>query len=459
MPTQKTISKVACFSGAGLHTGAEVKVELRPAPPRSGVVFVRADLAGEPRIQACPENSGNKPRCTSLVQGDAHVQTIEHLMAALSATGICNLEVHLNGPELPGMDGSALPFYETIKEAGIDDQGLAAMEIGVDEPIVLSNGDSSVAAFSNPRGLKVSYTLDYNSPLLGTQYLSMLIDEEVFAKEIAPARTFVLLEEVEQLQAAGLGKGANPSNTLVLGPDGIIDNSLRFDDEFVRHKILDLLGDLFLANASIRADIKAIKSGHSLNASLAGAFLDSLNKGGGVNVEKETAGKNGGPEVPADEAKCPEIRLPLNASDIEKILPHRYPFLMIDRVVELVPNRSATGLKCVSANEEFFQGHFPGNPVMPGVLIAEALAQLGGIVIKAGEGNEDISAYLLSLDNVKFRAVVVPGDQLVLKVETTRLRSRTAQVKGKAYVKDQLADLHLVAEADIRYALVPPNRK
>ena len=279
------------------------------------------------------------------------------------------------------------------------------------------------------------------------RYLSILIDEDVFAREIAPARTFVLLDEVERLQAAGLGKGANPSNTLVLGPDGIIDNELRFDDEFVRHKILDLLGDLFLANASIQADIKAIKSGHSLNADLASAFLRSHNQTNGNG--SATLSSGGGGVLAAGQDV---VSAPLSGSQIASILPHRYPFLLVDRVDELEPNVSATGVKSVTVNEEFFQRHFPGNPVMQGVLIVEALAQLRGVVIKAGEGNRDISAYLLSLDNVKFRKPVLPGDQIILKVSTDRLLSRSAQLLGKAYVQDQL-----VAEAEIRYALVNPQ--
>ena len=448
MPTQKTLSGTARLKGKGLHTGAEVQLELHPAEADSGIHFVRTDLPGRPAVQASTRYSGKKPRCTSLIRGEAEVQTIEHLMSALFATGVTNLEVHIDGPELPGMDGSALPFYEACKEAGVTQQDSEAVELGVAEPIFVSSGDSSVLAKSNPDGLRVSYTLDYDNPLLPTQHLSVSIDEDVYAREIAPARTFVLLEEVKKLQKAGLGKGADPSNTLVLGPDGIIDNSLRFEDEFVRHKILDLLGDLYLANAAIRADITAVKSGHSLNACLAEAFLQ-----GGTNP-----GSNGKAPAQAESpsngvaASQPENDPLLTVAEIAEILPHRYPFLLVDKIVNLSANKKAVGVKCVTVNEEFFQGHFPGNPVMPGVLIVEALAQVGGIILKAGEEHKNSSAYLLSLDKVKFRRPVVPGDQLLLKVDAVRIRSRSAHVKGQALVNDQV-----VAEADIRYALLPTS--
>lgn len=448
MPTQKTLSGIARLKGKGLHTGAEVKLELHPAQADSGITFVRTDLPGAPRVKAHPKNSGNKPRCTSLVRGEAQVQTIEHLMSALFATGVTNLDVHVDGPELPGVDGSALPFYESVKEAGTEQQSSAALEIEVEKPIFFSKGDSSVLAVSNPDGLRISYTLDYNTPILPTQYLSISINEEVYAREIAPARTFVLLEEVKELQKAGLGKGADPTNTLVLGPDGIIDNSLRFEDEFVRHKILDLIGDLYLANASICADINAIKSGHSLNASLAGAFLDNwVRNGTNTNTAATDNETNGTAENFAGE----ELSM-LGPAEIKKILPHRYPFLLVDRILSLVPNKSATGIKCITVNEAFFQGHFPGNPVMPGVLIVEALAQVGGIIFKAGKEHRYSSAYLLSLDKVKFRRPVVPGDQVVLEVKVARIRSNSGYVKGRALVDGQV-----VAEAQIRYALLPPG--
>lgn len=450
MPIQKTLSGIARLNGKGLHTGAEVNLELHPAQADSGIIFVRTDLPGAPRVLAHPKNSGNMPRCTSLVHGEARVQTIEHLMSALFATGITSLEVHVDGPELPGVDGSALPFYEALKETGTEELGSEALEIGVDQPIFFSSGDSSVLAVPKPDGLRVSYTLDYDTPLLPTQHLSVCINEEIYAREIAPARTFVLLEEVKKLQKAGLGKGADPSNTLVLGPDGIIDNSLRFEDEFVRHKILDLIGDLYLANAAIRADINAVRSGHSLNTSLAGAFLENSGRNG---TNSDYGSMNGqlkdlSTQIPGGVPSVMEVH------EIENVLPHRYPFLLVDRIVSLVPNQSATGIKCVTANEEFFQGHFPGNPVMPGVLIVEALAQVGGIIVKSDEEHLNSSAYLLSLDKVKFRRPVVPGDQIMLKVEAIRVRSNSAHVKGTALVEDQV-----VAEAEIRYALLPAGSK
>jgi UDP-3-O-[3-hydroxymyristoyl] N-acetylglucosamine deacetylase/3-hydroxyacyl-[acyl-carrier-protein] dehydratase len=446
MTLQRTVKGSARVRGVGLHTGAEVQVEVVPAPADSGIVFVRTDLPGSPRVEACLKNLGSRPRRTAIVDGEAEVHTVEHLMATFCAMGIQNAEVRLDGPELPGLDGSALPYYEALQEVGVEDQDRPARVIRLDVPVVVSDDGASVAAFGRESGLRIAYTLDYVSPLIDTQHLSLEIDEATFAKEIAPARTFVLLEEVEALQAAGLGKGASTANTLVLGPDGILDNELRFDDEFVRHKILDLIGDLYLTTSRISAEIMATRSGHNLNVRLAQALpCDGAWRNGGSGADDRarvlTAG--GAPSVVTPNE-------PLDVRAIESILPHRYPLLLIDRVTEISEGKFARGFKCVTANEEFFRGHFPGRPIMPGVFIAEAMTQLGGVLLKSHESNRGVEAYLLSLDRVKFRRPVVPGDRLELEVEVKRLKPRSAHVTGRA-----LVDGKVVSEAEIRYALIP----
>src|SRR2546426_6589912 len=275
MLQQKTIGREAHLSGVGLHTGCEVQVSLRPAEADSGIYFVRTDLPGEPRVHARLQNIGNHPRRTSLVEGGAEVHTIEHLFSVLSVLGIQNLEVRLNGPELPGLDGSALPFYEALRDAGVESQPRRGREISLHETLAIRDGNTSLIALNIPEGLTVSYTLDYQSPLLETQFLQIVIDEEAYAREIAPARTFVLEDEVKDLQARGLGKGATTQNTLVLGRDGIIGTELRYKNEFVRHKILDLIGDLYLVNGRLNAHVLGTRSGHQHNMKLVKMILDS----------------------------------------------------------------------------------------------------------------------------------------------------------------------------------------
>ncbi len=434
MQAQKTIGHEARISGVGLHTGREVNVVLLPAEEDSGIVFVRTDLPGEPRVEAKVENINLQPRRSALMKGPAEVHTIEHLFSVLSVLGIQNLEVRIDGPELPGLDGSALPYYETVREAGVVDQQKRGREITLREPIALRDGPSSLIALQSPEGLTISYTLDYSSPLQETQFFQVKIDEETFAREIAPARTFVMESEIKDLQARGLGKGANCRNTLVLGREGIIGNELRYRNEFVRHKILDLIGDLYLTTSRLNACILATRSGHNHNLQLVRQILASTAREREVEDIMSSAERG------------------LNVRQIARIMPHRYPFLLVDRIVEIDGDRRAVGIKNVSMNEEYFQGHFPGRPVMPGVLQIEAMAQVAGLLLLRRNENIGKLAYLLSLDGVRFRKTVVPGDQLRIEAELKKMRSRTAEMVTRATV-----DGKVVAEATVGFMLVDGN--
>ena len=433
---QRTIKKSIELSGVGLHTGVAVNLKFKPAPANIGVNFIRVDIKDSPMIKAditniiCQEKS---PRRTSIGINGVEIHTIEHLMAALWALGIDNLIIEIDGSELPGLDGSAMGFIDILKKVGIEGQGITKKVYQVRSPLWVEQDGAMIMVLPDDN-FRVSYTLNYEHHLLKAQYISFTVDENTFTKEIASARTFCLEKEVNELRKKGLGKGANYDNTVVVGEDGVIDNKLRFDDEFARHKILDLMGDLYLLGYSIKGHIVAIRSGHPLNVNLVEKInnqREKLQAGGMKAVYVETSGHT------------------LDAIDIQKILPHRYPFLLVDKIIEIEPDKKAVGIKNVTMNEQFFTGHFPGRPVMPGVLIVEAMAQTAGVLLLNKKENIGKYAYFMSLDNVKFRKTVVPGDQLRLEVEVVKLRSKTGQVHTKA-----LVDGSVVSEADLMFALV-----
>lgn len=421
---QKTIKGAVKFSGIGLHTGEEVNVRIRGAKPDTGIVFVRVDLPGDPEIEMCNENISSKMRRTCLEQDGVTIETMEHFLATVYALEIDNLRVEMDKSEFPGMDGSAKLLLQKLKEAGIIEQEEEKEIFRIKESIIISEGESSIIAFPvDEPVLELSYMLDYKGSYFGSQYVSVKINDDTFESEIAPARTFCLYSEAEKLKEMGLGKGSNYENTLVIDGDTIIQNKLRYSDEFARHKILDLLGDIFLIGHPIHARVVAVKSGHSLNMKFAREMMRYI-----MRERKEGF---------------------YDVREILKMIPHRYPFMMVDRIIETNHKDYMIGYKNITFNESFFQGHFPGQPVMPGVLQIEGLAQLSGILLMKTKERVGKVPYLMTIDNAKFRRPVVPGDKLMLRVDVIRDRRRTGQVRGVCMV-----DGEITCEAGIKFVLV-----
>ncbi len=430
---QRTIKNQFIFEGIGIHTGAKVRTVFKPAPAGTGIIFRRVDLDPVVEIPAKAEfiDPGEVRRNTTLARDGAQIHTVEHILAAASGMQIDNLVIDIDADEPPEpADGSVLELVESIKAAGIENQGVPVKYLKITTPVSFYKDDVELLALPY-EGFRVSYTIEYESKFIGTQYFSLDIDPDTFASEIAPSRTFALMSDVEMLRKEGLIKGGSLDNAIVVDENGIMNDApLRFSDEFVRHKILDIVGDLTLAGAPIEGHIIAIRSGHNYNLPFAKLLAKDLK-----NKQISIIGPDDGH---------------WDINMIMDIMPHRYPFLLVDRIIELEGSKRVVGIKNVTINEPFFIGHFPGHPIMPAVLIIEAMAQVGGILLLSSVDNpEDFMVYFMTIDKAKFRKPVLPGDQLRFEVEMLSRKRKFCKIRGKAYV-----DGSVVAEADLSSTIV-----
>jgi UDP-3-O-[3-hydroxymyristoyl] N-acetylglucosamine deacetylase/3-hydroxyacyl-[acyl-carrier-protein] dehydratase len=428
---QTTIKKEVTVQGLALFSGLPSRLRFCPAAPNAGVVFVRSDQPSPSMILADVSNVSKRARRSSLMNGTVGVETVEHVLSAVHGLGIDNLRIEVSSEETPSTDGSPLPFTQALLEAGRLEQEEPQNVYVIEEPVAVSEGEAMLAALPGPTDcLDILYDLDYSGvPSIGRQVLAFRLGQDDYATQIAPARTFLLEAEAREFQARGMGKHLTEKDIVVMGDAGPVGNTLRFPDEHVRHKVADLIGDLSLLGRPLRGRIVAYKSGHELNHSLVRKLAES------AVARARTKSATGEPLM--------DIR------KIMRLLPHRYPFLMVDRLLELEGDRRAVGLKNVSINEPFFQGHYPNLPIMPGVMILEALAQLSGILLSQRLEHTGKVAVLLSMDRVKMRRPVRPGDQLMLEAEALHVRSRTGHCRCRAYVGSEVA-----AEAEIKFMLV-----
>src|SRR5919112_395430 len=392
---RRTLAGDACVRGVGLHTGSAVSALCQAAPAGQGIVFRRMDLPGAPTIPARLSEVQSTERRTALGQGETIVQTVEHLLAAAAALQIDDLTIELDGPEPPIGDGSFALYLKALKGAGIAEQPGDPVIYRVPTASDLNEGDSSYVV-APAKSLRITTTIEWNHPLIGRQTGSYDMNPDAFAREISQARTFGFLREAEALRARGLALGAALESALVLSDDGLVGGALRWPDEFVRHKAGDVIGDLALIGGRIQAHVVATKPSHQGNIALARWLTRTAQRVGGVVMD---------------------------IGRILDVIPHRYPFLLVDRIIEVEGTRRIVGIKNVTINEPFFQGHFPGHPIMPGVLIIEAMAQVGGMLLLGLYDEPQTKVvYFMSLDNVKFRKPVRPGDQLRFELEIVQLR-------------------------------------
>ena len=430
---QQTIERPVSIAGVGLHTGEPGEIRFLPAEPGYGVRFVRTDLPGRPVVRVRPENARFDPqagRRTILEENGVQIHTMEHVLAAVAGLGIDNVAIETATLEVPEpADGSARPIVEALRGAGTVVQDRPRRYIKVTRPVTWREGVVELSAVPF-QGFRLTFVIDYDHPLIGTQCMTFDVEPEAFVHDVAPARTFVLERDVESLRQAGWIKGGRLENAVVVGKDRILnDTPLRFPDEFVRHKMLDLLGDLALLGGPIIGHVTAKRSGHQSHVAFVKHLKESL----------PLPGRR--PYGPPDE---------WDITSILEILPHRYPFLLVDRILHIVEGQSIEGIKNVTINEPFFQGHFPGHPIMPAVLIIEAMAQVGGmLLLNSVDDPNDKLMYFMGIDKAKFRRPVTPGDRIHFKVTLLKLRKGTSKMRGEAFVDDQL-----VAEAELMAAVV-----
>lgn len=445
---QLTLKDSFTVRGKGLHTGLDIEATFLPAPENHGYAFQRTDVEGMPVIQAVAENVVNTNRGTVIAAGDVTVSTIEHCMAALYAAGVDNVLVQVNGAEVPILDGSAVEFVEKIQQAGLMEQAADKEFFVVRNKIEVVDEETGAKLVVLPDDeFSVDVKINYDSPVLGNQYAT-LENIKDFGKEIAPSRTFVFVREIEQLVKANLIKGGDLDNAIVIydSPldqehlDHIADmmgaprihvsqygfineKPLRWDNEPARHKLLDVIGDIALIGRPLKGRVLATRPGHSVNTRLAMALRRDVKR---MDVIAPVYDPNKAPLM--------------DNLEVRRHLPHRFPFLLVDKIIDK-GEQYIVGVKNVTNNEPFFQGHFPDEPVMPGVLIVEAMAQTGGLLVLGSvEESERYSTYFMKIDNVKFRQKVVPGDTLIFHVSfLTELRRGCAMMKGRAFVGEKLA--------------------
>jgi len=433
---QHTLAKSAGFSGTSLHTGERVSLKLHPAPTDHGIKFKRKDLADEPTIDAKIENLKMVERATTIGEGSMRVHTVEHVLSALSAMGVDNAIVEMDANEPPIGDGSAKPYVEVIKRAGLAAQEMPRRFFQVREPMhIETKSGSMLILLPDDNRFRISCTQAGPNNRF-TQFMSTDIAPEIFEREIAPARTFVYYEDVEPLMEKNLIKGGSLENAVVVRGEAVLSKEpLRFWDEFVRHKILDIIGDLALVGCRIRGHLIAVKPGHAANAELARAINKERARREALTVPRVVPKGDGG----------------LDSDEIMQILPHRYPFLMVDRIISFDEGGTkCIGVKSVTINEPFFQGHFPGHPVMPGVMQVEAMAQVASLLLFKLAKTSSRIGYFMSADDVKFRKPVMPGDTIFIHAELTKARGeRLAKAKCHCVVNDAI-----VSEGELMFTFL-----